>query len=116
MDGGPQLADVEWFWEHDVHVHALVIGANVRRKVRRQDHDLAGDAAFSQFADQFDTGHVRHFFIDNDDIVSLRTGIESGEGSIAVFNGADFVARPGKDVAQGKCDRWLVVHGQDSEG
>ncbi len=99
-----------------MHVHALVILANVRRKVRRQYHDLAGDAAFPQFADQFDTGHVRHFFIDNDDIVSLQTGVEPGKGGVTVFCGAEFVARPGKDVAQGTCDRWLVVYGQDSEG
>ncbi len=99
-----------------MHVHALIIGANVRRKVRRQYHDLAGDAAFSQFADQFDTGHVRQFFIDNDDIVSLQTGVEPGKGGVTVFCGAEFVARPGKDVAQGTCDRWLVVYGQDSEG
>ena len=83
--------------------------------MRRQNHDLAGDAAFSHFFDQLNSGHVRHFLVDNDDIESLRTGIESRESGIAVFNGADFVARPGENVAEGKRNGWLVVHGQDSE-
>jgi hypothetical protein len=43
-------------------------------------------------------------------------GVEPGKGGVTVFCGAEFIARPGKDVAQGTCDGWLVVYGQDSEG
>jgi len=116
IDGGTQLADVEWFREHDVHVHAFVSGANFRGNVRRQNHDFAGDAALSHFADELGAGHVRHFLIDDDDVVTFGTGIEPSESGVAVFNGAQVVARRVEDVAEGKCDRWLVVHGQDSEG
>ena len=79
--------------------------------MRRKHHDLAGETAFSHFANQFQAGHVRHFLIDNDDVVLLGTGIEPGERGVAVFYGTEFVARSDEDVAEGKCDRWLVVHG-----
>jgi len=111
IDRRTKLADVERFWEHEVYVHPFVGRSHFGRKVGRQNHDLAVDAAFSHFADQFYAGHVRHFLIDNDHVVLLRTGVESGKGGIAVFYGAEFVARCVEDVAEGKCDRWFVVHG-----
>ena len=116
VDGGTKLADVEWFWENEVHVHPLVGRAHFGRKVGRQNHDFAVDAAFSHLFDQLDAGHVRHFLIDNDDIVLLGTGIEPGKRSVTVFYGAELVAGPREDVAKGKRDRWFVVHGQNPEG
>src|SRR5439155_23222937 len=52
---------------------------------------------------------MRHFLIDNYHIVGIRIGIECRQGGVAVFRAGHVIARSGKDIAQGKDNRRLVV-------
>src|ERR1051326_4488901 len=109
IDRGAQCRDIERFWKHEMNVHALVGLADFGRKVRGQDHDFAVDVAFAEFFDQFNAAHVRHFLIDNDDVVMLQAGINAREGGITVFDSSYLVARTGENMAKGKRDRGFVV-------
>jgi hypothetical protein len=104
IDSRTQDVNVEGFGEHDVHAYPLVGCAGLPREMRRDDDDFSGDASFPYRTDQFHAGQVRHFFVDNDDIVLIRIGIELGQGRRAAVYGRDFIARPVKDKAHGECD------------
>src|SRR2546421_8553908 len=112
IDGGAELADVEWFIEDDVHVHLFVGHADVGWKDRGDDDDPGADAAFPDFTNKFQTSQVRHFLVDDDDIISLGVAVENGQRVYAALDRTEFVMRLGKDKAHRKRDRSGVVHGQ----
>lgn len=83
-----------------MHIQPLVGLAHFYGEVRRQNNDLARNAAFSDRFDQLHTAEIRHPLIDNDHIVRIGIGSESGESGIAAGNAEHFVAGFGKDKLQ----------------
>lgn len=115
IDRGSKRADVERFWKHEMHVHAFVSGADFGGNMGGKDHDLAVDPAFPQLLDELDPAHVRHFLIDNDDVVMLGAGIDARESGISIFDCGEIVAGRVEDVTERKGDRRFIIDRQNPE-
>src|SRR3954452_16706070 len=68
IDGGAQLANVEWLGQHPVYVQ-LSVGAPVFvRQEGGQNHDLSAKIIGPQSSHQFQAGETGHVIVSNDDV------------------------------------------------
>jgi hypothetical protein len=74
--------DAERFFDHGINIHLRIGGARIARKVRRQYHDLAREAALAQLANEL---HAR-------DPGMLLSVITTSKGSASAANWAKAVS------------------------
>ena len=56
-----------------------------------KDDNIARNTALSDRVDQFHAGEIRHFLVDDNQIVRIRTGLEHRERRRAAFGARDFI-------------------------